>query len=154
MICNQAGEPAGLTMLRCGCLRNINNVGFVDLNEQALPEIAECHEVRVVRYDRPVAHPLRTLNQYLSTLRTYHRRESGRLTDIDPYLEDWQASFEIIENGAAVHEDSVVHDSVILAGARIEAGATLVRCLVCPGSVVTKGKSVVDQVISSRVQHV
>ena len=62
MICGRQGEPAGLTLLRCGCLREVNAVGFVDLNEQALPAIAKSHDVRVVRYDNPAASSLRTLS--------------------------------------------------------------------------------------------
>lgn len=40
MVCSAEGTPSGLMLLRCGCLRDINPVGFVDLNEQALPAIA------------------------------------------------------------------------------------------------------------------
>ena len=146
----ERGTPAGLTLLRCGCLRDINPIGFVDLNEQAMPAIAARHDVRVVRYDRPVTRSLRTLGHYISTLREHHRRLSGRLMDEGPFVEDWRPSFEIIEPGAAVHERAVVHDSVVLAGARVEADVVLVRCLVCPGAVVAEGRSELDRVVGAR----
>ena len=150
LIVGERGTPAGLTLLRCGCLRDISPVGFVDLNEQAMPAIAAKHDVRVVRYDRPVTRSLRTLGHYIGTLREHHRRLSGRLSTESPFVEDWQPSFEIIEPGAAVHERAVVHDSVVLAGARVEADVVLVRCLVCPGAVVAEGRSELDRVVGVR----
>ena len=38
------GMPSGLMLFRCGCMRGINSVGFCDLNEQALPELAKSHK--------------------------------------------------------------------------------------------------------------
>ena len=34
------GTPSGLMLVRCGCLRSIPSVGFIDFKEQALPLIA------------------------------------------------------------------------------------------------------------------
>lgn len=157
MVCSGDGTPSGLMLIRCGSLRDVNPVGFVDLNEQALPSIALKHDVRVVRYDRPTALPLRTLTSYLDTLREYHQRQSGRLNRSGRMLEDWQPSFGIVESGAWVHETAVIHDSVVLAGARIEEGVVLVRSVVCPGAVVGRGKSEIDRVVggrSSSVAHI
>src|SRR5438309_1569651 len=54
------GSPTGLMLVRCGTLRQISPIGFVDLNEQALPAIASKHVVRVVR--NPVErYPVRNL---------------------------------------------------------------------------------------------
>ncbi len=148
MVCAGDGTPGGLTLLRCGCLREINPVGFVDLNEQALPAIARDHDVRVVRYSEPVTRSLRTLSSYLETLREYHRRQAGRLS-MSPrrYVEDWEKTFDVIENGAQVHPSAVIHDSVVLAGATVEAQAVLVRSVVCSGAVIGQGTSEVDRVV-------
>ena len=72
MICSQDGTPSGLMLIRCGCLRSINPVGYIDLNEQAMPAIACDHDVRVVRYERPVTRSLRTLRGYIHALRRFH----------------------------------------------------------------------------------
>ncbi|MBB6430459.1 hypothetical protein [Algisphaera agarilytica] len=150
MICSANGTPSGLMLMRCGCLRDINPVGFVDLNEQALPSIAESHDVRVVRYDQPTSRSLRTLPAYLETLREYHRRQAGP-NDNSPHREDWEKTFGIVEPGARVHETAIIHDSVILSGARVEAHAVLVRSVVCPGVLVARDQSEVDCVVGARV---
>ena len=151
MVCSAEGKPSGLMLMRCGCLREINPVGFVDLNEQALPAIAREHEVRVVRFDQPTTRSLRTLSSYLDTLREYHRRHVGpAVLSNGPRPEEWEKTFGIVEKGAQVHETAVVHDSVVLAGARVEAHAVLVRSVVCPDMVVPRGRSEVDCVVGGR----
>lgn len=148
MVCSADGTPSGLMLIRCGCLREINPVGFVDLNEQALPAIAREHDVRVVRYDQPTSRSLRTLSSYLDTLREYHHRHAGPQTALNGiHPEEWEKTFGIIEKGAMVHESAIIHDSVVLGGARVEANAVLVRSIVCPGVVIPHGRSEVDCVV-------
>ncbi len=150
MICSAEGTPSGLMLMRCGCLRDIKPVGFVDLNEQALPAIAEKQDVRVVRYDQPIARSLRTLSSYLETLREYHHRHAGPHSPLHRRRQEpWEKTFGIIEKGAMVHESAIVHDSVILAGARVEADAVLVRSVVCPDTWIGRGRSEIDQVVGS-----
>lgn len=141
------GVPSGLMLFRCGLMRHINPVGFCDLNEQALPELSEEHDVRVARFPAPVAMSVRTLHGYVGALRSFHHRASGRCDVAQAYEEQWRPTFGIIEPGATVGRNVVVHDSVVLAGARIESGAVLVRSVVCPGAVVPAGKHIVDQVV-------
>lgn len=151
MVCSAEGTPSGLMLIRCGCLRNINPIGFVDLNEQALPAIAKQHDVRVVRYDQPISRSLRTLSGYLATLREYQRLHEGpHAPSRSRRREAWEKSFGIIEKGAMVHETAIIHDSVVLAGARVEAGAVLVRSIVCPNVWVARGRSEVDCVVGAR----
>jgi len=150
MVCSANGTPSGLMLMRCGCLREINPVGFVDLNEQALPSIAREHDVRVVRYDQPTSRSLRTLSSYLETLREFHRRQAGGAKD-QTHPEEWEKTFGLIEAGARVHETAIIHDSVILSGARVEANAVLVRSVVCPGVVIERDQSEVDCVVGARV---
>ncbi|MEO1237258.1 MAG: hypothetical protein AAFX76_10770 [Planctomycetota bacterium] len=146
MVCDASGVPSGLMLMRCGCLREINPVGFVDLNEQALPSIAQDHDVRVVRYHQPTARSLRTLSTYLETLREFHHRQNGHQAN-GRVREDWEKTFGIVERGAQVHERAVIHDSVVLAGAQVGADAVLVRSVVCPDVVVGPGRSEVDRVV-------
>lgn len=143
------GTPSGVMLVRCGCLRAIPRVGFMDLNEQALPIIAQSHDVRVWKHPHATGHPIRTLDGYLEAVREYHRRLSGRADAGDPTAEDWQATFSIVEHGAEVHPSAVVHDSIVLAGARVEAGALLVRSVVCPHARVLSRQSAIDRLVSA-----
>lgn len=145
--CRSDGSPTGVMLVRCGALGSLPKIGFIDLNEQALPTIARDHDVRVLRGPRQSGLPIRTLNDYLDALRQYHRVAQGRPTLLDPYAEDWQASFEVIEPGAVVNPSAVIHDSVVLEGATVEAGAVVVRSLVAPGAVVEEGRTVVEQIV-------
>ncbi|MEM6749453.1 MAG: hypothetical protein AAGA57_00860 [Planctomycetota bacterium] len=141
------GVPAGLMLIRCGALKDINPVGFVDLNEQALPEIAKHHDVRVVRHGGPGGRSLRTLSGYLGALRDYHERSAGLGADPSPYAERWRPSFGIVEAGGEVGDGVVLHDAVVLDGARIGEGAVVVRSVVCGGVEVEKGAEVIDRVL-------
>ena len=147
MVCSADGTPNGLMLIRCGCLRDINPVGFVDLNEQALPGIARDGDVRVVRYDRPTARSLRTLSGYIQTLREYHHLQVGTGRAAAAVPAPWEKTFGIVEAGTQVHETAIVHDSVVMAGARVQAHAVLVRCIVCPGAEVGRGESQIDRVV-------
>ena len=149
ILSDRSGSPAGVMVVRCGALRAISPVGFVDLNEQALPKIASDHDVRVTRLRRPLTRSIRTLSGYLETLRILNRRDSGRLVSDDPFAEDWQASFYIAEGGANVDPTAIIHDSVILAGARVDAGAVVVRSVVCPGATVRRQQSIVDRILGA-----
>lgn len=143
-----SGVPSGLMLFNCRCMRDINRIGFCDLNEQALPEMARNHSVRVARFASPAAMSVRTLQGYLGALRVYHRHASGRCDLDQPFEEQWRPTFGIIEPSATVGRGVVVHDSVVFAGARIESGAVLVRSVVCPGAVVGRDARIVDQVVS------
>lgn len=149
IFCLENGLPCGLILIRCGVLKGLNPVGYVDLNEQALPEIASRHDVRVIRLPRPLTYPVRTLPSYIHALRQDRRLAAG---DDTPWAERWQATFGLIEPGAQVHESVVLHDSVVLAGAQVEQGAVLVRSVVGPGAVVRGGEPVVDRIVSSETR--
>ncbi|MEE9403492.1 MAG: hypothetical protein V3V20_01250 [Algisphaera sp.] len=147
MVCSRDGTPSGLMLIRCGCLRAINRVGYIDLNEQAMPEIAAEHDVRIVRYERPVTRSLRTLGGYVHALRRYHRAHQAPSTVA---VEDWESAFGVVEAGAQVDPSVILHDSVVLEGGRVEAGAVLVRSIVCAGAVVRARASVSDTVLGRR----
>ena len=144
MICSQDGTPSGLMLIRCGCLREINQVGYIDLNEQAMPAIACEHDVRVVRYQRPVTRSLRTLRGYIHALRRFHCEHHAAGAGAP---DDWESAFALIEPGAKVHDSAVLHDSVVLEGGRVEAGAVVVRSVVCAGGVAPSGRVTSDTVV-------
>lgn len=141
------GTALGLTLASCRALSAIRGEGFVDLKEQALPQLAREFDVRVARIAAATI-GVRTLPGYLSALGALHRIAAGLSPREEPLLEDWYKTFEIVEDGAVVDRSAVVHDSVVLRGARVEAGAVLVRCVVGPGGVVRAGDTQSDRVIA------
>jgi hypothetical protein len=140
------GLPSGVMLIRCGCLRCLSEIGFVDLKEQGLATIAKHHRVAVVRRRQPVALPVRTRSEYIHALRWYHQvpRPGPRC---DPFAETWQSVFSICEPGARVASGATLHDSVVLEGGIVESGATVVRSVVCRGGVVRRNRRVVDEVV-------
>jgi hypothetical protein len=140
-------EPTGLVLIRCGCLRGIATSGFVDLKEQALPAIAARHVVRAVSGGGS-SHSVRKWNDYLAALR--HRHRTPDEAEADAYQEDWQPLFRVVENGAHVDPTAGIHDSVVLEGARVEAKAIVVRCLVAPGAVVRRGQVIVGRLVTAQ----
>ena len=150
LLCDKDNRPRGITLIRCGVLRDIAPVGFVDLNEQALPEIAKQHSVKVCRYEQPAGMSVRTRQDYLDAVRTCHERTNGRCRLSDSRLdEDWSPTFGIVEPGARVDPSAVIHDSVVLSGGWVEADAVLVRSIVGPHGRVGQGESAVECIATS-----
>jgi hypothetical protein len=147
---NGASEHAGLFLLRCDRLRDVSDVGFVDLKEQAIPSARHEAPLRVARRPRGSALPIRTREEYLRALRTFHADGPWRGAESSrdhPFAETWRPEFAIVEAGAEVAPDAVLQDSVVLAGARVEHGAVVARSVVCPGGVVRARKCVVDALV-------
>jgi hypothetical protein len=139
------GTPCGFMLIRCGCLREIPAVGYIDLKEQALPEIAKHYQVHAVRRVQASGLPIRTLEDYIEALRAYRRLVVGngdRRAEDDSY-----SLFEIIEDGAVVDPESRLHDSVVLRGGSVEGESVLFRSIVGPQGVVRR-KTLVGQIIS------
>ncbi|BAM02627.1 LbetaH domain-containing protein [Phycisphaera mikurensis] len=147
LLCTRDGQPSGVMLVRCSALRGLKPVGFIDLNEQALPRIAASADVRVCRTARPTTMSLRTTSGYLEALRAYHGARSGSLGAPGPFAESWRPSFQVIESGASVAPGAVIHDSAVLSGARVDAGAVVVRSVVCPGTFVAPGRHVIDTIV-------
>jgi hypothetical protein len=144
---HEDGTPSGVMLVTCKALRLIADSGFVDMKEQALPRIAREFDVRVLKRRRPTGLPVRTLEDYIQGLRYHHRRRLGKTGATDPLAEDWDPAFALVEPGAEVDPAARVHDSVVLAGATVEAGAVLVRSVVCPGGVVRRDRHAVDRFV-------
>jgi hypothetical protein len=113
------------------------------MKEQALPIIASSYDVRVVQCRRPTGLSIRTLSDYIAALRALH--QPIRATATDPWAEDWKSTFAIVEPGAAVSPSARIHDSVVLAGASVEAGAVVVRSVVA--GTVRRDRKAVDQCV-------
>jgi N-acetylglucosaminyldiphosphoundecaprenol N-acetyl-beta-D-mannosaminyltransferase len=147
VISHEDGTPSGLMLVACKTLRSIADTGYVDMKEQALPQIALNYDVRVVRRRRPTGLPIRTLEDYVQALRLHHRRRQGKPFVADPLAEDWSAAFALVEQGATVDPSARIHDSIVMSGGLVEPGAVLVRSIVCAGEVVRRDKTVVDQLV-------
>ncbi len=150
MVGSLDGTPVGLWLVRCAVLRSVRPVGYVDLKEQALPEWLERWGVSVVEHRRAYALRTRNITEYLGAVRLLATRglDSGSV-DEDPYREEWERSFALVEPGAEVAPSAIIHDSVVLAGATVGKDAVVVRSVVCPGAVVQAGTRCVGQVVAA-----
>ena len=151
VVSHEDGTPSGIMLVSCKTLRQISESGYVDMKEQALPEIASRFDVRVLERRRPTGLPIRTLEDYIQALRYHHRRKSGKKSAVDPLAEDWNPTFSLIEPGAQVDPASRVHDSVVLKDAVVEAGAVLVRSVVCPGGFLRRDKTAVETFVARQI---
>ncbi|HEX2973911.1 MAG TPA: hypothetical protein VHP11_16380 [Tepidisphaeraceae bacterium] len=148
LVSHADGTHSGLMWIRCGCLRLIPEVGFVDMKEQALPMLARTCRVAVVHRQYPTTLPVRTPSDYVAALRRYHASVDSDASLAGPFAEDWYPKFAIVERGAEVAAGACIHDSIVLRGGRVERGATVVRSVVCPGGVVHRNSVVVDELVS------
>jgi hypothetical protein len=153
VVAHEDGTPSGLMLVRCKVLRLINDTGFCDMKEQALPRIAAQYDVRVAERRRPTGLPIRSLEDYIFALRCFHRRRAGKSASVDPLAEDWASSFALVEPGAVVDGSARLHDSVVLRGARVEPGAVLVRSVIAADGVVRHDKTAVDQIICGATER-
>ena len=147
VISHRDGTPSGIMLVSCKTLRLVPGTGFVDMKEQAMPLIAGRYAVEVCHRRRPTGLPIRSVQDYVQAMRLYHMRRAGKPTLHDPLAEDWQPSFGIVEEGAVVDPTARVHDSIVLRGGVVEAGAVLVRSVVCPSGLVRKEKTMVDEFV-------
>ena len=142
-----ARMPTGFLLLRCGVLASVAVNGFADLKEQVLPQLASRFDIRVVRDGHPSPLPIRSLAGYIHALRVAHSPVSTAET---MPAEQWRSTFSIAEDGSSVHPTARLHDSVVLKGGAVAAGAVVVRCLVGPGGSVASGEAVFDKLIGSK----
>ncbi|HEY0008338.1 MAG TPA: WecB/TagA/CpsF family glycosyltransferase [Tepidisphaeraceae bacterium] len=147
LISHRDGTASGIMLLACKTLRTISDVGYIDLKEQALPKIAQSHDVRVVHCRQPTGLPLFSLADYISALQRHHRRRERRGARRNPLGETFGKHFAIVEPGAVVAPDAYLHDAVILRGAKVESNAAAVRSLVCASGAIARGQMVSDQLI-------
>ena len=137
------GAPTGLLVARGEALQSVAAVGYIDLKQQALPQIAASLGVRVVRATGDVSRPIRDVVSYVDVVRSWNQSGSLAGGGDDPFEERWRPAFSIVEDGALVHGDTRLHDAVVLAGGEVQQDATVVRSVVGPGGVVRRGEVVV-----------
>lgn len=145
LVSHADGTPSGLMLLRCQVLSMIPKTGFVDMKEQALPRIADDYDVRVLRMHRASGFPVRSLDEYIRALKTFHRLRTGMAVLTDPLAEDWRSTFNVIEPGAKIGTGARLFDSVIFRDAVLEPGSVVVRSVVCSGAILHRDRSVVDE---------
>lgn len=142
---NPSGSPAGLYIARRELLDLVPNRGFMDLKEQWLgAAIGQGARVRVVDIPPPGTLPVRILPQYLRLVLS----EGGATGFTTGVIEASHRRVALVSPAATVDPGADVIDSVVMEGARVGAGALVVRCLVCPGARVEPGAEVVDAVIT------
>ncbi|MFW6061967.1 MAG: hypothetical protein ACOC93_04080 [Planctomycetota bacterium] len=148
LVSHSDGTPTGILLVRCGALRAVPSVGFVDLKEQALPRIAENYRVTVMDVEGATGLPIRTRADYLGALFYHHCRPEDEAGEA--FAERWQRTFCVVEEGAHVDDTARIHNSVVLRGGWIEPGATVVNSVVCQGGRVARGQTVIDRVVGRR----
>jgi len=147
------GAPVGVWLIRVGVLKNVKSIGYIDLKEQALQQWKLEHKVCVVERPRAYIHSTRSRVEYISAiLAEAEGFGSGKTIDEDPYREDWESSFSIVEPGAKVGDGAVLHDSIVLKGATVGKGAVIVRSVICAKAVVAPGARVTDRVLTGVVK--
>ncbi|MEZ0267143.1 MAG: WecB/TagA/CpsF family glycosyltransferase [Phycisphaerae bacterium] len=147
LIVHADGTPSGLMLVRCGALRKIAASGYVDMKEQALPQIAKDFTVSHLYQAHATGLPIRSLEEYISAVQRRYRLVSGKPLPNDPFAEDRRPTFAIVEHGATIDPGARVHDSVILRGALVDDGAMVVRSIVCPGGMLAAGETAVDSLV-------
>jgi hypothetical protein len=146
---SSGSDLAGLFLLRCARLRDVPDVGFVDLKEQAIPGGSRSHApLAAVRRPAGSTLPVRTLPEYIRALRVLHGEGRDGSAREDPFAETWKPVFSIAEEGAQVASGATLLDSVVLSGARVEAGAAVARSVVCPGGVVRSRACITESVVT------
>lgn len=149
------GAPVSLMVVRCGALRELPAVGFIDLKEQGLPLMAKRHDIRIACRPRAAKVAIRTPSDYIEAVAAYqHTRESDASTTADAdaprgaFAERWRRRFSLIEHGALVARDALLHDAVVLRNATVEEGAVVAQSIVCGGAVIRRHERVLRQAVS------
>jgi len=146
--------PVGVWLIRCGVLKSVNPIGYIDLKEQSLDAWKLDHKVCVVERPRAYAQPTRSLMEYLGAIRAHAAGfGSGKTIDEDPYREDWESTFSIAEPGATINAGAILHNSIALSGSTIGKGAVVVRSVLCSGAIVEPGARVTDQVFTGTAKR-
>ncbi len=132
------GTPSGVMLCRCGALRKIAPIGFVDMKEQALPLIAKHYKTHVLHRETSLAQPMRDRVDYLRGLRRLHGKA----------VKNGEPTFNIVEVGAHVDPTASLHDAVVLRGSHVGRDAVVARSLVGDGAQIKPRQVVVDQLVA------
>ena len=148
VVANDDGSPASVALLSCRALMHLPKIGFVDLKEQGLPQIAARCDVTILRRSPACGIAIRTPADYLAAARAHHRISAGDSPHDQPFGERWARRFGLVERGAEVDEEATLHDSVVLRGARVEGGAMVANSIVCGGALVRRNEKVQREILA------
>jgi hypothetical protein len=136
VVCNADSSPAGVFIAQRSTLDLVPRAGFMDLKEQWLTRaVSQGLYVRVHRLSGNPSFELRTTQQFLLAAQA---AGTAALDDLAPGA---QAMAAHIAPGA------VLVDSVIMPGAVIPERCIIVRSIVCAGARVEAGATIIDQVV-------
>lgn len=148
ILAEEDGSSVGISLIRCGCLRDISPIGFVDFKEQALTRISQKNIVRILNVPARSFMPIRSRESYIAALRAWSEKNRCLVAG-DACSERYEPLFSIVERGAIVAEASEILDSVILAGATVDQGACIVESVVCPGQRVGPGQEIIQSLVGN-----
>jgi len=156
--CNADQSPAGVYITRCGALRHISPIGFVDLKEQWLACAGEQGlRVRVYEFSSPGAILLRTRADFLVAAR-YLNNQFGSVAGRSTVGLTGHAAgtdqLRVIGHGVAVGPNVRIDNAVIMPGAVIGGGAFIEQSVICPGAVIEPKVRVVNAVVSTSGFHI
>jgi hypothetical protein len=146
------GAPNGLCALRRRLFEVAPAVGYFDLKEQMLPAINRAgSRIVPVAFDDPCIR-IRDRRSYLGAVRHCVGAPSRVRSDAKFPAARIEARVRlfgscVIEGSASVESEAVVHDSVVMRGARVGAGAVVSRSVIAPGATVENGRRVVREVV-------
>ncbi|MEE8154085.1 MAG: hypothetical protein V3T53_03880 [Phycisphaerales bacterium] len=156
--CNQDDSPGGVYITKCGVLRDIPPIGFVDIKEQWLASASDRGvKVRVHGFSSPGALPLRTRADFLAAARHVNNHlasRDGRSIAPLPAEATGPEPLRVIGHGAAIGPDVGIEDAVIMPAAVIGGGALIEHSVVCPGAVIEPKLRVLNAVVSRSGFHV
>src|SRR5262249_48391440 len=123
LLSDSAGRVGSVMLVSCAVFRTVPVLGYCDFKEQVLPALQEAGcKVGISSSILRSSISLRDRQGYLEAVATELDTDGLGTRAIEASEEGWRSRFSMVEAGAAVHPTAVVHNSVVLAGARIGAG--------------------------------
>lgn len=149
-VISSSGEPAGLYAFTNESLTLVPPVGYFDIKEQLLPALyargTPVQEMRIVGEPCRV----RDRESYLRAIRQLVTREGPGNGCSDGALINASARVAgrcLIEHGATIGPEAIVHESIVMEGAVVGRGAVVSHSVVGPSCRVQQGQIVKRAVI-------
>ncbi|MCP3903379.1 MAG: glycosyltransferase [Planctomycetes bacterium] len=152
VVVNPDDTFAGAYVIRCGALRDVPEVGFVDLREQWLARMTRAGATIIVhRLPEPGLLPLRTSRQFLHAACIAGDVAPALADDLEPRCtvvpEGGSIGATVVCPGAMIGPGATVVDSILMPGSVVHANALVVRSLVCEGASVDAGAELIETVV-------
>lgn len=149
-------EPTGTYLFRAPVVSKVPDVGYFDMKEQLFPALTrDGLAVGVARFGEPPVR-IRDRRSYLDAI----AQHAGRMADAagDPPFEpspgpsiSESCQFFgrcVVEPGAAIGENAILHDAVVLEGASVGEGCIISRSIVGGGARLSPGTRIIDEIRS------